>query len=103
MPLNLLQKESREQVEVFDLIEVLNKDWQGLSTNVVLTLLFVERSDPSNIQASVRRYHRRCLDEMISGQPLLIPQKQTTLEIPTLLVVDTSREGTEGVSVSVLS
>ena len=36
------QKEGRERVEVFDLVEVLNKDWQGLSSNAVLPQLFVE-------------------------------------------------------------
>ena len=103
VPLNLLRKEGRERVEVFDLVVVLNKDWQDPSTNAILFRLFVKRSDPQNVQAAFRRHHQRFLDEMISGRPLLLPQKQTTFEIPVLFVVDASREGAEGVSVSVLS
>ena len=41
----------------------------------------MERPDPSNDQAAVRRHHRRCLYEMISGRLLLLPQKQATFEI----------------------
>ena len=63
----------------------------------------MERPDPSNVQAAVHRHHRRCLVEMISGRPLLLPQKQTTFDIPALLVVCASRVGSEGASVSVLS
>ena len=80
-----------------------NKDSQGLSTNAVLPRLFVERQDYSNVQAAVCRHHRRCLDEMVSGRPLLLPHKQTTFQLPALLMVDASREGMEGASVSVLS
>ena len=40
---------------------------------------------------------------MISGRPFIPHHKQTTFEILVLFVVNASREGTEGVSVSVLS
>ena len=96
-------KRGRERVQVFDLVGVLNKYWQGHSSDDVLHRLFMERPDPSNVQAAVRRHHRHSLDEMISGRPLLFPQKQTKFDIPTMLVAKASREGSEGVSVSVLS
>ena len=68
-----------------------------------MSRLFVERLDPSNARVAVRRHHLRCLNETLLGRPLLLPQKQTTFEIPALLVVDARRDDTEGVSVLVLS
>ena len=56
MPLHLLLN-GRERVKVFDLVGALNKDWQVLSTNIVLPRLFVERPKHSNAQAAVRRHH----------------------------------------------